>query len=143
MQAVQRRQMFGDEGASGAPSSRWLCYLIQFGLLAGEGEGEAHRKLFVFDVVFFHEVAQTLRHMFKQLEQSEKAEAVSRSARRGSCVWVSASTYFCAGAVNDVLRRVVDLTLHLDGLLLLVAHFDTEDPEVAASQIQSNKVPLF
>lgn len=45
--------------------------------------------------------------------------------------------------MNDVLRRVVDLTLHLDRLLLLVAHFDSEDPEVAASQIQSDEVPLF
>lgn len=45
--------------------------------------------------------------------------------------------------MNDILRCVVDLTLHLDGLLLLVADFDTEDPEVAASQIQSNEVSLF
>lgn len=45
--------------------------------------------------------------------------------------------------MNNVLWRVVDLTLHLDSLFLLVAHFDTEDPEVAASQIQSDKISLF
>lgn len=55
-------------------------YLIQFGLLAGEGEREPHRKLLVFDVAFFHEVAEALRHMVKQLEQER--EAVSRSAQR-------------------------------------------------------------
>lgn len=126
-------------------SSVWLFYLIQLGLLAGEGEGEAHRKLLVFDVVFFHEVAQTLCHMVKQLQQEREGRSclTLSSAQRRCCLWVAASTYFGAGAVNDVLRRVVDLTLHLDGLLLLVAHFDSEYPEVAASQIQSNEVSLF
>lgn len=37
--------------------------------------------------------------------------------------------------MNDVLRCVIDLTLHLNRLFLLMAHFDTEDPEVTASQI--------
>lgn len=75
---------------------------------------------------------------------SEKAEAdlnVRLNGARAS--GFPQQTYFCPRAMNDVLRRVVDLTLHLDGLLLLVAHFDTEDPEVAASQIQSNEVSLF
>lgn len=45
--------------------------------------------------------------------------------------------------MNDVLRRVVDFTLHLNSLLLLVAHSDVEDPEVTASQIQCNEVSLF
>lgn len=45
--------------------------------------------------------------------------------------------------MNDVLWRVVNLTLHLDGLFLLVAYFNTEDPEVAATQIQSDKISLF
>lgn len=70
---------------------------------------------------------------------------MSRSARLWLCVCVGgcSSGYLGPGAVDDVLRRVVDLTLHLDGLLLLVAHFDPEDPEVAASQIQSDEVSLF
>lgn len=56
-------------------SSVWLFYLIQFRLQAGEGEGEPHRKLLVFDVVFFHEVAETLRHMVKQLEQEREGRS--------------------------------------------------------------------
>lgn len=116
-----------------------MFYLIQFSLPAGEGEGEPHRKLLVFDVVFFYEVAEALRHMVKQLEQEQRA----KSCQPGLCFWIAASTYFYPSAVNDVLWRVIDLTLHLDGLLLLMAHFDTEDPEVAASQIQSDKVSFF
>lgn len=38
-------------------------YLIKFGLLAREGEGEANWQLLVFNVMLFHEVAQTLCHM--------------------------------------------------------------------------------
>lgn len=49
-----------------------LFYLIQFGLLTGEGEGESHRKFLVFDVLFFHEVTETLCHMVEQLEQRWK-----------------------------------------------------------------------
>lgn len=45
--------------------------------------------------------------------------------------------------MNDVLWRVVDLTLHLNGLFLLMAHFDAEDPEVTASQIQRDEVSLL
>lgn len=73
------------------PASVWLFYLIQFRLLAGEGEGEAHRKLFVFDVVFFHEVAETLRHMVKQLEQEGEGRGCltlgsSGLVRLGFCI---------------------------------------------------------
>ena len=59
------------------------------------------------------------------------------------CVCILLETHSCSSAVNDVLRRVIDLTLHLNGLFLLVAHFDTKDPEVTASQIQSNEVSLL
>lgn len=45
--------------------------------------------------------------------------------------------------MDDVLWRVVDLTLHLNGLLLLVAHPHVQDPEVTSSHIQCDKVPLF
>ena len=45
--------------------------------------------------------------------------------------------------MNDVFWCVVDLTLHLNGLFLLMAHFDAEDPEVTASQIQRNEVSLL
>ena len=55
-----------------------LFYLIQFGLLAGEGEGKSNWELLVFDVLFFHEVTETLCHMVKQLEKRWKeGEAVS------------------------------------------------------------------
>lgn len=53
------------------------------------------------------------------------------------------TTYSRPAAVDDVLWRVVDLTLHLNGLLLLVAHPHVQDPEVTSSQIQCDKVPLF
>lgn len=56
-------------------SSVWLFYLIQFALLAGEGEGEPHGELLVFDVVFFHEVSETLRHMVEQLEQQREGRS--------------------------------------------------------------------
>ena len=45
--------------------------------------------------------------------------------------------------MNDVLWCVVDFTLHLNCLLLLVAHFDAEDPEVAASQVQRDEVTFL
>lgn len=52
-------------------------------------------------------------------------------------------TYSGPTAVNNVLWCVVDLTLHLNGLLLFVAHSDAEDPEVATSQIQCDEVSLL
>lgn len=45
--------------------------------------------------------------------------------------------------MNNVLWRVVDFTLHLNSLFLLVAHFDTEDPEVTASQVKCNEVSFL
>lgn len=60
-----------------------MIYLIQFSLLAGEGEGEPHRKLLVFDVVFFHEVAEALCHMVKQLEQEGEGRSCLTSTSRG------------------------------------------------------------
>lgn len=54
-----------------------------------------------------------------------------------------ASAYSGAAAVDDVLRSVVHLTLHLHRLLLLVAHSHVEDPEVTSSQVQGNEVSLF
>lgn len=53
------------------------------------------------------------------------------------------SAYSGAAAVDDVLRSVVHLTLHLHRLLLLMAHSHVEDPEVTSPQIQSNEVSLF
>ena len=44
-----------------------LFYLIQFGLLTWEREGEANRKLFVFDLLFLHEIPKTLCYVVKQL----------------------------------------------------------------------------
>lgn len=46
----------------------WSAHLVQFGLGAGEGEGEAHRKLFVLDVLLLHEVAQTVGHVAEELK---------------------------------------------------------------------------
>ena len=45
--------------------------------------------------------------------------------------------------MNYILWCVIDLTLHLNSLLLLMAHFDTEDPEVTPSQIQCNEVSFL
>lgn len=47
---------------------RASAHLVQFGLGAGEGEGEAHRKLFVLDVLLLHEVAQTVGHVAEELK---------------------------------------------------------------------------
>lgn len=60
-----------------------------------------------------------------------------------SCSWTLKLTHSCPAAVQDFVRRVVDLTLHLNGLLIPVAHFDTEDPERTASQIQSDEIPFL
>lgn len=60
-----------------------MIYLIQFSLLAGEGEGEPHRKLLVFDVVFFHEVTKALCHMVKQLEQEKEGRRCLTSTSTG------------------------------------------------------------
>lgn len=49
-----------------------VVYLIQFGLLARKGDGETNREFLVFDVVFFHEVTETLCHMVEQLERRRK-----------------------------------------------------------------------
>lgn len=69
-----------------------LVYLIQFGLLAGEGEGETNWKFLVFDVVFFHEVTKTLCHMVKQLEwRWKEGEVISCGAQNKlfTCVYFS------------------------------------------------------
>lgn len=55
----------------------------------------------------------------------------------------SVLTYSCSTSVHDVFWCVIDLTLHLNGLFLLVAHSDAEDPEVTAAQIQRNEVALL
>lgn len=59
------------------------------------------------------------------------------------CLAVFYKTYLGSTAVHNVIRCVIDLTLHLNSLLLLVADSDVEDSKVAASQIQSNEVSLF
>lgn len=45
--------------------------------------------------------------------------------------------------VDDVIRGLVDLTLHLDRLLLVLGHFNAQDPEVGASKVQSDEVAFF
>lgn len=45
--------------------------------------------------------------------------------------------------MDDVLWCVVDLTLHLNGLFLLMAHFHTKNPEVTAPQVQSDEVTFL
>lgn len=52
-------------------------------------------------------------------------------------------SYPGAAAVDDVIGSFVDLALHLDRLLLVLGHFDPEDPEVRTSEIQSDEVALF
>lgn len=44
-------------------------YLVQFGLLTGEREGEPYWKFLLFNVVLFYEVTQAFGHMVKQLER--------------------------------------------------------------------------
>lgn len=44
------------------------AHLVQFGLSAGEGEGEAHWKLFVLDVLLLHEVTQTVGNVAEKLK---------------------------------------------------------------------------
>lgn len=45
--------------------------------------------------------------------------------------------------MDDVIRGVIDLALHLNRLLLVLRHFDTQDPEVRPPKVQSYEVPLF
>ena len=45
--------------------------------------------------------------------------------------------------MDNILRGVVVLSLHLHRLLLLVGHLHTQDAEVGSPQIQSYEVPLF
>lgn len=45
--------------------------------------------------------------------------------------------------MDDVIRGLIDLALHLDRLLLVLRHFDAQDPKVGPSEIQSDEVPLF
>lgn len=45
--------------------------------------------------------------------------------------------------MDDVIRGFVDLALHLDRLLLVLGHFDSEDTEVRPSEIQSDEVTFF
>lgn len=54
----------------------WSAHLVQFGLGAGEGEGEAHRELFVLNVLLLHEVAQTVGHVAEELKVQRKAAKV-------------------------------------------------------------------
>ncbi len=51
--------------------------------------------------------------------------------------------YLWPAAVDDVIGGVIDLALHLNRLLLVLCHFDTQDPEVWPPKIQSYEVPLF
>ena len=46
-------------------------------------------------------------------------------------------------AMDDVIRRLIDLALHLNWLLLVVCHFDPENPKIWTSKVQSDEVPLF
>lgn len=45
--------------------------------------------------------------------------------------------------MDDVIGGFVDLALHLHRLLLVLRHFDPQDPEVGPSEIQSDEVALF
>lgn len=45
--------------------------------------------------------------------------------------------------MDNVIRGVIHLALHLNRLLLVLCHFDTQDPKVGPSKVQSNEVPLF
>lgn len=80
-------------------------------------------------------------------EEERDGEKLSQvKPRLQSCLYSSVwlyKTYRRSTAVHDILWRVIDLALHLHGLFLLVAHSDTEDPEVTASQIQSDEVSLL
>lgn len=71
-----------------------------------------------------------------------ESEKVSQGWKDSVCVF-SVLTYSCSTSVHDVFWCVIDLTLHLNGLFLLVAHSDAEDPEVTAAQIQRNEVALL
>lgn len=51
--------------------------------------------------------------------------------------------YLCPAAMDNVIRGVIHLALHLNRLLLVLCHFDTQDPKVGPSKVQSNEVPLF
>lgn len=81
--------------------------------------------------------------MVEQLEQEGERGVVMDSRDVAETFLPKVSAYSRAAAVNDVLRRVVHLTLHLHRLLLLVAHSHVEDPEVTSTQVQSNEVSLF
>lgn len=45
--------------------------------------------------------------------------------------------------MDDVIGGLVDLALHLNRLLLVLRHFDTQDTKVGPPEVQSYKVPLF
>lgn len=45
--------------------------------------------------------------------------------------------------MDNVIRGFVHLALHLDRLLLVLGHFDPKDPEVGASEIQSDEITFF
>lgn len=45
--------------------------------------------------------------------------------------------------MDDVIGSVIDLALHLDRLLLVLGHFDTQDSKIWPTKIQSYEVPLF
>lgn len=49
-----------------------IPHLIQFGLLAGEGEGEAQRKLLVLDPQLLQEVSKTLSNMVEKLRAKQR-----------------------------------------------------------------------
>lgn len=45
--------------------------------------------------------------------------------------------------MNYVIRGLIDLALHLNRLLLVLRHFDTQDPKVRPPEVQRYEVPLF
>lgn len=47
-------------------------YLVQFGLGAGEREGESYRKLLILDFLLLHEVAQAIGDMSKELRPERR-----------------------------------------------------------------------
>lgn len=56
---------------------------------------------------------------------------------------VDICNYLCPTPVDDVVRGLIDLALHLNRLLLVLRHFNTQDPEIGSSKVQGDEVPLF
>lgn len=49
----------------------YVSHLIQLGLLAGKGEGEAQREFFVLYAHLLHEIGQTISYVVKKLQRRE------------------------------------------------------------------------